>query len=670
MFRRFFQFSVPSALGVVLAALIATLAETAPHSSTLAETVAGAGFLLLFGLPLGIAVSLVGRGLVHAWELPVLLGAMRDERGASPRFAAWAIFLVLGASLLALFTFQGMLLLFVMTRINSLVALSAPIVVVGICLFLVAVSLPLVNLFSLGVSRIESGRARQSKSALFTPAKVALAIALLFAVVLLLSWRFFLSPSLGHLDISFVYYLGLFALGVVALPALYRLLPRARAWRAGVALVLCGAALACIASAFWTRYSRPYRMLEIWGETKLAGWAIDTIYDVQSLRVDMQIEGIRPAEIPGAKHPNVVLITIDTLRADQVPIYGGKASMPALEELAKQGAVFDHAFAPGNVTRRSVPSIATGLSPMRVRGRVVGWALRMDPRHIVLGERLFAAGYDTAGFFCCRSQFGRDHRLGLINGLRHVVIEYDSMPLAEKTVEWLKERKDRSKPLFLWTHYIEPHNWAQDHKPGAGARTKKERYQQSLAATDESLGVLLSGIREELGPETIIVVTADHGEGLDDHGVRNHSGSLYDTELRVPLVIVGPTIKPSRLQQATGLVDLAPTLLELAGFKPPGMPQMDGLSVAPELLGKREDTLGAGEAYSLMVADRSVQESQAAIMSGRYKLIEREGGQFELYDFWRDPGETKDIKEDAPELLAAMKARLERRRAIDHVRAF
>lgn len=670
MFRRLFQFSVPSALGVCLAGLVASLAETLPHSYSLAQAIAGAGFLLLFAVPIGFALSLLGRATVRAWNLDSLLGSMTDDRGASPRLAAWALFLVTAMLVLALGSFQAMRLMFAVTRINTLVALGAPIVVVLIALLLAAASRPFVNLVEMPLAHIERSRGHRSKAALFTPAKIVITLAVLSLLTVVLGWLFFLLPNIGHLDISFVSYLALFAIGIIGLPVLYRALSLSVRARRVVAIVLCTSTLACIATAQWTRYERPYRMLEIWGEVKLAGWAVDTLYDVQSLRVDLQLEGITPTEIPGAEHPNVVVVTIDTVRADHVPLYGGKAVMPALEKLGKEGAVFERAFAPGNVTRRSVPTLATGLSPARVRGRVVGWALRMDPRHILLGERFAAGGYDTAGFFCCRSHFGRDHKLGLINGIKHVEIEYEGMALAQKTVDWLKGRKASKKPLFLWTHYIEPHNWIKDYRPGEGARTKKERYNLSLAATDESLALLFAGIREHLGNDTIIVVTSDHGEGLGDHGVKTHSGSLYNSEVRVPLVITGPKIAPSRIAQAVGLVDLAPTLLELAGFEPPGMPQMDGLSVAPELAGTRKDSLGAGEAYSMMVADRSVQENQAAIISGRYKLIERQGSRFELYDLVRDPNETRDIQKEAPELFASMRARLDRRRVLDRISPF
>jgi arylsulfatase A-like enzyme len=670
MLRRFVQFCVPSLLGACAAGLLATLAETALHTRRPIETFAGAGFLLLFALPIGTLASMVGRSLVRAWNFSELLAPIVDERGASPRFCAWLLFLLAAGGVLWGGTFQGMRMLFAATRVNALVALGAPVVVVAIGLGLVAISKPTVVIFEQFLTSLEARRAAKGKRALAKPLYLALTVVTIGIVTLCVSWWVVILPSIGHLDIGFVSYILLFVVGVIVFPLLWQHLASGSVGQRSVGVVLMGATLVCIVSSQWARYQRPYTMLEIWGETKLAGWAIDSIYDVQALRVDLRIDGIEPIPVPGAPHPNVVVITIDTMRADRVPVYGGQAKMPRLKDLSRTAAVFERAYSPGNVTRRSLPTLATGLSPSRVRGRVVGWALRLDPRHVMLAERFQAGGYETAGFFCCRSHFGRDHKLGLIRGIDHVDVEYDAMNLATINAEWLRARPKTDAPLFMWTHYIEPHNWVKDHKPGPEGRTKDARYNLSLAATDDALDVLLESVYETLGENTIVVVTSDHGEGLGDHGIPHHAGSLYNSEIRVPLIIAGPGINPSRKQQAVGLVDLAPTLLELAGFEAPGMPQMDGLSLAPELLGTRDDALGLGEAYSQMVSDRSVHQSQAAVISGRFKLISREGGKYELFDTSRDPRETKDIKDKAPKLFKSMKARLARRRKVDRVPPF
>lgn len=670
---RVLRYLAPSVLGVGVAGLLASLAETIWHTESVANALAGAGFLLVFALPIGLVASVLGRILVRAWSWKSLSLSMADESGASPRMTAWVLYLLLAGLVLGVGTHQGMRLLFASTRLNSTVLFGAPVVVLLLSLLLLVTSRPLVDLLERLVLRIDRGRISNAKAPLMSAGRVLVAALLLGVAIALGIWYLVVSPKLGHIDLSFVRHLLLFASAVLVVPLLWERWQPAKLQRIAVAGSVTAATLLCLVLGAWLRYERPYKMLEIWGDTKLAGWAIDTIYDVQSVRVDLSIEGIEPSLLPGrdpGDHPNIVIFTIDTVRADHVPIYGGSAKMPSLAELAKNAAVFERAFSPGNVTRRSLPTLATGVSPRRVHGRIAGWALRMDPRHILLAERFRAGGYDTAGFFCCRSFFGRDHRLGLINGINYIEVEHAGKKLAANAVKWLRMRGRSDKPLFLWTHFIEPHNWVKDHKPKEGARSKSERYDKSLETTDGFLRVMISEIRKQLGDNTIIVITSDHGEGLGDHGFQHHAGSLYSSEIRVPLVIAGPGIAASRVEQMVGLVDLAPTLLELAGFEAPGMPQMDGQSVAPALTGRSEDKLGVGEAYAVIMADRSVAASQSAVMSGRYKLIEGADEKLELYDLEEDPKEAKDIKEDLPEVFAAMKARLDRRKKIDRIDPF
>ncbi len=670
MLRRLFHFSVPSLLGVCLASLLAALAETILKTEHALDALAGAGFLLAYAVPLGLLLSVGGRVLYRSWRLDELVANARDATGASPRLAAWIIFAVVALLLQALGSFQGVRLLFTGTRVASLVLLAAPVVVLLVSFAILVFSRPAVGVLEAWIARVELARSETNKTALFTPKRMLFCLGLLLVAAIIAIWFTLVGPRLVRVDIGFTGYIAVFALGVAFLPQLWQREFLPTTVKRGLATVLPILVSVCVILSVWMRYERPYSMLEIWGHTTLSGWAIDTTFDVQSLRADLTIDGIQPKSKAEAAHPNVVIITVDTVRADQVSLYGGKAKMPALTKFARKATVFDRAYAPGNVTRRSIPTIATGLSPRRIRGRVVGWALRLDPRHVLLAERFRAGGYETAGFFCCETHFDPDHKLGLVRGIDHVVIDYLGASLTKKSVAWLRRRGKKKKPLFLWTHYIEPHNWARDIKSKDGATSKLDRYKQSLEATDAHLKEFIAGVQETLGPETIIVITSDHGEGLGEHGTKHHSASLFDTELHVPLVIAGPGIRAGRINQAVGLVDLAPTLLDLAGFEAPGMPHMDGLSLAPELRGERDDKLGAGEAYSVMIADRSALEDQAALMSGRYKLVERPGSKYKLYDTSQDPKERKDIKAKAPQLLRSMKARLARRRIIDAVPAF
>jgi len=236
--------------------------------------------------------------------------------------------------------------------------------------------------------------------------------------------------------------------------------------------------------------------------------------------------------------------------------------------------VFDWAFSPSNVTRRSIPTMVTGLAPNRVRGRVVGWALRVDPRHVLVAERLAAGGYDTAGFMCCKGFWGDEFHTGLQRGLDHLEIEMSGVELARRARQWVEERDRQhpSKPLFLWMHVIEPHNWAVGPGEGRNEQERKQFYDRSLATSDAALGELLNAFsHRDPGKAPIVIVTADHGEGLGDHGHPFHSTDLYDSQTHVPLVVAGPGVRTAHVGETVSLTDLVPTIeriLRQTGFNP------------------------------------------------------------------------------------------------------
>jgi arylsulfatase A-like enzyme len=218
---------------------------------------------------------------------------------------------------------------------------------------------------------------------------------------------------------------------------------------------------------------------------------------------------------------------------------------------------------------------------------------------------------------------------------------------------------------------FDPHRWDRDFPRKQHGNKAGYRYDLALAETDRNLSRILDAVwATERRDRTFLALTSDHGEGLGDHDVMFHATTLYNSEIRVPMVVVGPGIKPIRIPEPVGLVDLAPTLLDLAGYQPPAMPDMDGLSFADVVLGKRRGLLDAGEAYFVMVPDHSVRQAAWGLVSGRYKLIDRAGGQLELYDLVADPKEAKDLAAARPELVEEMKKRLTRRRKLDRVPPF
>ncbi|HET9622669.1 MAG TPA: sulfatase, partial [Kofleriaceae bacterium] len=431
------------------------------------------------------------------------------------------------------------------------------------------------------------------------------------------------------------------------------------------ALASVALAAAALAAAVIVPFARPSLTLELWGDQPLAGLAIEHLFRLEAIRDRIPLAELAPTPRPGAPHPDLVLVTIDTVRADHTPPYNGMADMPALRELGQRGAIFDWAFAPSNVTRRSIPSMVIGLAPNRVRGRVVGWALRVDPRHVLLAERLRAGGYDTAGFMCCEGFWGKEFHTGLERGLTHLEIDARGPALARAAHDWITARDQRGDraPLFVWMHVIDPHNWTQASGDPHNDAERRRLYDHALATSDQMLAQVVAAFRDRPADRMpIVIVTADHGEALGDHGQPYHSTDLYNSQIRVPLVIAGPGVKPQHVIETVSLTDLVPTVLDLAGFAPPTGAAIDGRSLADLATGARTGSLDAGTAFAAMIQDRSNPGGIVAIAQGRWKLIRRRG-ELELYDTRGDPDERTNVIQLHPKEAAALRRALD-----DHTR--
>jgi arylsulfatase A-like enzyme len=659
----------PSLPATALALVVAGVAESLRAGDAPLALATSVGLATAYAGPPALGASLVLRGLWLGWR-PVELGErLREPGGASPRLWAWLAYLAIAAAALATVTRVAVLSVARMTAFKPLgVSLLMPLFVVPAALVLVALSRPCVDGLAALVRHADARLARRLGRPVAT-ARVGLIGALCLTVILpLAAWYIFVKPRIGFVDTRVALYP---AIAVVLVPVAHRLVRR-RHGRA-LAAASVGVAVAAMAAALWVRTSRPVLILDIWDRPTVASEAIDRLIDLEAMRRELSVKAFRPVERPGATHPDVILITFDTVRADRTPLLGGPAAMPHLAGLGQRGVVFEWAFSPGNVTRRSLPSLATGASPSRIRGKVRGWALRLDPRHVVVFERFRAAGYATAGFLCCEGFFDPKRRLGLTRGIDHLVIDRDGATLAAEARAWFEARRaagDRT-PAMVWLHFIESHNWYEESREIA-AQSDRARYDHVLGKVDGFLGSVLAGFDSVPAAQSpIVVVTADHGEGLMDHAHAFHSSDLYNSQTRVPLVISGPGITPGRRREPVALVDLAPTLLDLAGFEPPGMPQMDGRSLADLVTGRRADDPDGGFAYAEMVRDRFVSKEVRSLVRGRWKLIDA-GGQSELYDIRSDPDERRDLTRipSPPPELSKMRAAMLRRLRDDRIPAF
>ncbi|MBS1120956.1 MAG: Choline-sulfatase [Deltaproteobacteria bacterium] len=668
--RRLARWVAPSAVAACAGALLGGLVEGAGGDGVVG-VVATTGFLALLVMPALLVAGLMVRGLVAAWQPRVLVTRLVEPEGGAPRLAGWMAIVWLGSLALAWAVYEGTWALASASWLEFKplgVGFAEPVIALASTLVLFALSRPGARGLSALARRLDARWRRAGHGTLLRPRAILVAAAVAGALATAVLWLGVVKPRLGPIDTSALDGPAVAIAVAVAVHLAWSRTPR----RAVVGAALAVVAVASIATALVVRLTRPSLTLEIWGDRPLAGMAIDWVFDVDSIRANVSLAAFRPTDRPGASHPDIVLITIDTVRADHTPPYGGTAEMPVLRELAARGTVFTWAFAPSNVTRRSIPSMVIGLSPNRIRGRVVGWALRVDPRHVLLAERLSAGGYETAGFMCCYGFWSPEVHTGLQRGLEHLEIEPNGRKLAAAARAWLDERERRpgNRPMFLWMHILEPHNWT----VGVGEpRNDAERhkfYDKALADSDAMVGELVGAFANR-SPEhaPIVIVTADHGEALGEHGHQYHSTDLYNSQMRVPLVMTGPGIRQQTIPETVSLTDLVPTIVELAGYQPPSGANIDGRSLADLTSGKRGSAPDTGAAFAAMIKDRSNPGGVTALAAGRWKVIDN-GSALELYDLYSDADERTNLANLRPEIVERLRVLLEAKTAAAKISPF
>ncbi|MFT3692834.1 MAG: sulfatase-like hydrolase/transferase [Kofleriaceae bacterium] len=616
---------------------------------------ATAGFLALVVFPALLVISTATRGLWTAWAPDEL--ALIEEGGGSPRFAGWATAVIAIGAGTAWVMWQGTWLLSRWTAFKPLpMSFAEPALALVALALAIAVSRPLARGFAAMWRRL-----LRKRPALLAPMKVVATAGIGIAIVVAVLWKLVIGKRVGPLDLSVLDAPVAAVIGLAIGHLIWAKLPRARAIAGGITGVLAAGVVVCALVA-WK--AAPSLTLEVWGDRPLAGFAIDSLFDLDGIRDSIDPTELRPVEQPGAAHPDIILVTIDTVRADHTPPYNGGADMPVLRDLGKRGTVYEWAYSPSNVTRRSIPSMIIGRAPDRIKGRVVGWALRVDPRNVMVAERFAAGGYDTAGFVCCEGLYGSVMHTGWARGLAHLEIDPNGLALAKAARQWLEEREKQPnrKPLFLWMHILEPHNWAMATGDPVNQEQRTKLYDKTLATADSMVADLLAPFADRAPDrQPIVVISADHGEALGEHGQPFHSTDLYNSQTHVPLVIAGPGVKQQRIAETVSLIDLVPSLLELGGFQAPV--NVDGKSFADLATGKRVQDLQGGVAYSAMIKDRSNPGGVSAIVMGQWKLIET-GTAEELYNARMDPNERTNVFKTNPPVAAKLKAALADKRAL------
>jgi len=398
---------------------------------------------------------------------------------------------------------------------------------------------------------------------------------------------------------------------------------------------------------------------------------------------------------PSASRPNLLLVTLDTTRADGLSLLGGSpGATPVLDAFGAEAVVFERAYSDSNVTNPSHLSIMTGVTALR-HGVMSNFA-RIPSGIDTLSQSLERVGYATGGFVSAgplASAFGWKG----FEVMPPVVGVLDAAEVTDRALGWLGTK--REEPFFAWVHYWNPHTlydppdelferfyqgdptdyegpliaaapfFARARNFGVGPRLKRwlgdvrdpawgrAKYQAEIHYTDRELGRLFDGLTASgAASDTVVVVTADHGESLGEHDIYYAHVGVYDEVLHVPLLIRVPGIASARSRLPVSTLDIAPTIAELLDLELEH--EIEGLSLVSALHGTPSPELVGRERFVHTHASNRV----VAIRDGRWKLIwpidldDRVlSNRVELFDLIDDPAEEHDVAAAHPDVVARLR---------------
>jgi arylsulfatase A-like enzyme len=344
---------------------------------------------------------------------------------------------------------------------------------------------------------------------------------------------------------------------------------------------------------------------------------------------------------------SILLITIDTLRADALGAYGRpSAGTPVIDRLARAGVRFSRAHAHNVVTLPSHANILTGRLPYQ-HGIRDNSGFRLPPGSETLATLLKTRGFATGAFV---SAFPVDSRFGLAQGFdvyddrlgdpeagpAFQRNERSGAETVAAALDWLRSRGDQ--PYFCWVHLFEPHA-PYASSPQSAALSSRDAYQRDVAAADAALQPLLAPLLDAgRAARAMVVLTADHGEALGDHGERTHGILTYEPTLHVPLILFHPRLEPRVVDSLVQHVDILPTILAAVGARRPE--SAAGRSLLPLAAGALKPPVPV-YFESLTPALTRGWAPARGFIDGRWKYIHLPVA--ELYDIADDPGETRNV---------------------------
>jgi arylsulfatase A-like enzyme/tetratricopeptide (TPR) repeat protein len=372
------------------------------------------------------------------------------------------------------------------------------------------------------------------------------------------------------------------------------------------------------------------------------------------------------------ERPNVILMTLDTTRADHLACYGySDVQTPHLDSLARRGVLFEQAATNSPLTLPAHCSILTGMYPtyhgVRINGNTA-----LNEQQTTIAEVLSAQGYQCGAFM---GAFVLDGRWGLKQGFQHYDDQFDlkkykhidlgavqrpGNEVMDAALDWLEDQK--SSPFFAWIHFYDPHTPYEPPEPYLseyGPRGLAGLYDGEIAFMDQQIGRCLSWLEKNgLDESTILVLVGDHGEGLGSHGEGTHGYFIYDYAVHVPLIIVTPfkSLQGVRVSSQVRVIDIFPTLLEMTAITPPAETQ--GRSLLPLMFRPQKEEEGIAYAESMSPNLQFGWSSIHSLRTTQYKYID--APKAELYDLTRDPDEQTNLLGQYPDIAREMKDTLDR----------
>jgi arylsulfatase A-like enzyme len=401
--------------------------------------------------------------------------------------------------------------------------------------------------------------------------------------------------------------------------------------------------------------------------------------------------------------PNIVLIVVDTLSARHIGAYNEEISFtPSIDKLAENGALFSRSYSTTSWTQPAMASLFTSLTNESHGLTTINDALSLELE--TLAETLESRGYKTAAVISSpllteKHGFAQGFETFLQTNMQRPFtshIPITSAKVSNRSIAWLHENSrhfDESR-FFLFAHYFDPHwqyrshgglatrtNYRGQIEPGMDIHEIRERsdqltrkdidyliglYNEEIAFTDQQIGRLLSFLDESgLIENTLIILTADHGEEFLQHDDIGHSQSLYEELIHVPLIFHAPEIfEPRIVDSPVSILDVVPTIFELSS-DPIDRPEWEGISLLPYLFDEEplEDHRNVFSSVAFVnpfdPLDPKKNTHKTALISGDFKLIhDRPTDSWELYNLSQDPLEKKPLAETRPDILGAMMSRI------------